>query len=241
VHTGTFHAASPASPSIPIRCGVIDGTGPEDTMRIDPTSTRAPSSPPDVLPPPAVSRPGRLPDPGVADDVGIFEPFAGPRASHARARVPQVQEPSGAEPSAPPPEAPSGEPGRAESHRSAEAQHADPPEALLSAPVDDLAPQYADALWVALLDAAPDADESRAETAALGAREGAASNSDSGGSAIADEVAVRLERIAARLRTNPDPEQWVGAADGDPLELLLAGVVLGYLRGRATTSAPTQP
>jgi hypothetical protein len=236
VHTGTSHAASPASPSIPVRCAVIDGTVPDNSMRTHPTSTRAPSSPPDLLPPPAVSRPGRLPDPGAADDVGIFEPFAGPRASEARTRVPQVQQQSGAEPIAPPPEAPNGEPGRAESHRSAEAQHTDPPEALLSAPVDDLAPQYADALWVALLDAAPDADEARADTAARGARD----NSVLGGSAMADEVAVRLERIAARLRTNQDPEQWVGAADGDPLELLLAGVVLGYLRGRETTSAPPQ-
>jgi hypothetical protein len=220
---------------------VIDGTVPENSMRTDPNFTRAPSSPPDVLPPPAVSRPGRLPDPGAADDVGIFEPFAGPRAAEARPRVPQVQEQSDAEPPAPPPEVPSGEVGGAESHGSAEAQHADPPEALLSAPVDDLAPQYADAQWVALLDAPPDADESRADTNVPDGADGVASNSDSGGSAMADEVAERLERIAARLRTNPDPEQWVGAADGDPLELLLAGVVLGYLRGRETTSAPPLP
>lgn len=50
------------------------------------------------------------------------------------------------------------------------------------------------------------------------------------GSVLAEEVAVRLERIAHSLRSTTPAELLAGS--GDPLEILIVGYVLGASRGR---------
>jgi hypothetical protein len=48
-----------------------------------------------------------------------------------------------------------------------------------------------------------------------------------------EELASRLESLAGSLRTRPLPEVVARASSSDPLEVLLAGYALGFVRGRS--------
>jgi hypothetical protein len=238
-----------------------DTAVPVELMHTEPAPSPSPAASAVTLAPPAV--PSRRPMPAPGPGAEVFPPFAGGRtlARNAESGTPEPPPATGAddEPERAAESTPGG--GGAALHTEP-APEAESPQPVTggphSAPVEDFAAQYSDAAWLALLDgepqpradAAPEADRAGDDAGAAeegapsseipaGAEAAPASGTEAmpGADADAEEIARQLERIAARLRDGQDLERWVGAAAGDPLELLLAGVVLGYTRGRRSGAA----